>query len=151
EMFKDNDGVIFGLMNEPYDISAAQWLAVANRAIGAIRSTGAGNLIAIPVTQWSGAHSWRRSGDTALEGVIDPFDRYVIEVHQYFDEDSSGKSPVAVSGSCGSERLRDFQAWARQKGVKAFLGEFGGADNAASRNALADICQEMSANSDVWL
>lgn len=151
ELFKDDDGVVFGLMNEPYGISAAQWLSVANRTIGAIRSVGAKNLITVPGTQWSGAHSWYRSGNTALENVIDPLERYVIEVHQYFDDDSSGKSPVAVSGSCGSERLREFQNWARQRRVKAFLGEFGGADNPASHNALADICQEMSANPDVWL
>jgi endoglucanase len=151
EMFTDNERVILGLVNEPFDISAAQWLEIANRAIAAIRSSGARNLIAVPGTQFSGAHSWLRSGNTALEGVIDPLNRYVIEVHQYFDHDSSGKSPEAMSGSCGSERLQDFQAWARQKRVKAFLGEFGGADNPASHNALADICQEMSANADVWL
>jgi endoglucanase len=150
-MFKDNEQVVLGLMNEPFDISATQWLEIANSAIAAIRSIGARNLITVPGTRFTGAHSWFYSGNTVLEGVIDPLNRYVIEVHQYFDHDSSGTSPEAVSGSCGSERLQGFQAWARHKGVKAFLGEFGGADNPASLNALADICQEMSANADVWL
>ena len=66
-------------------------------------------------------------------------------------DDSSGTSPNARSGSCGSESLQAFQKWARVKGMKAFLGEFGGANNPTSLNALADICQKMSANSDVWL
>jgi endoglucanase len=150
-LFKGNEKVIFGLMNEPYEIPAPQWLQIANRAIAAIRRAGGTNLITVPGTAWTGAHSWLSSGNTALEGVVDPLNRFAIEVHQYLDQDSSGTSPEAMSGSCGSERLQVFQAWARKRGVKAFLGEFGAADNPAALNALADICQEMSANPDVWL
>jgi endoglucanase len=150
-MFKDNDRVIFGLMNEPAGISADAWLQIANRAIVAIRDTGAKNLLTVPGTAYTGAHSWLSSGNAALAGVIDPLNHFAIEVHQYFDDNSSGTSPKATSGSCGSDRLRDFQNWARKNRLKAFLGEFAAAANPASLNALADICQEMSANPDVWL
>jgi endoglucanase len=150
-LFKDNDRVIFGLMNEPTDISASAWLEIANRVIGAIRDTGAANLLTVPGTNYTGAHSWRSSGNTALAGVVDPGNRFAIEVHQYFDDNSSGTTPKATSGSCGTDRLREFQDWARKNKLKAFLGEFGAAANPASLNALADICQEMSANPDVWL
>jgi hypothetical protein len=138
-------------MNEPTDISASAWLEIANRVIGAIRDTGAANLLTVPGTNYTGAHSWRSSGNMALAGVVDPGNRFAIEVHQYFDDNSSGTTPKATSGSCGTDRLREFQDWARKNKLKAFLGEFGAAANPASLNALADICQEMSANPDVWL
>ena len=150
-LFKNNDRTVFGLMNEPCNISAAAWLAIVNRAIVAIRNTGAANLLAIPGTNYTGAHSWMASGNSIFTEVIDPADRFAIEVHQYFDARSSGTTPNATSGSCGSDRLRAFQDWARANKLKAFLGEFGAAANPASLNALSDICQEMSANPDVWL
>jgi endoglucanase len=150
-IFKNNDRIVFGLMNEPYGISAAAWLEIANRAIAAIRGTGAANLLTVPGTNYTGAHSWSSSGNSIFANVVDPANRFAIEVHQYFDDNSSGTAPAATSGTCGSDRLRSFQDWARENKLKAFLGEFGAAANPASLNALSDICQEMSANADVWL
>lgn len=57
--FKDDSSVIFGLMNEPNGISATDWATAAQGAINAIRKTGARNLILVPGTAYSGAHSWR--------------------------------------------------------------------------------------------
>ena len=39
--FKDDDAVVFGLMNEPNAIDASQWAPIAQAAIDAIRATGA--------------------------------------------------------------------------------------------------------------
>ena len=150
-MFKSNDLVVFGLMNEPFDISAEDWLAVANHTIAAIRNTGAANWILVPGTAYTGAHSWLSSGNTVLAGVADPLDRFAIEVHQYFDWNSSGTSPTAVSATIGSDRIKAFQDWARKSGLRAFLGEFGAADNPTALSALADICREMKDNADVWM
>jgi endoglucanase len=150
-LFAADERVVLGLMNEPHGLSAADWLAIANRAIAAIRGCGAGNLLLVPGTAYTGAHSWLGSGNGVMSGVVDPLDHFAIEVHQYFDANSSGTSSEVVSGSCGTERLSEFQAWARERGLKAFLGEFGAAGSEVGRNALADICQEMSSNPDVWL
>lgn len=150
-MLKDNELVAFGLMNEPFDISAEDWLDVANQTIAAIRKTDAANWILVPGTAYTGAHSWFSSGNVAMVGVTDPLDRFAIEVHQYFDWNSSGTSTTAVSTTIGSERIKDFQVWARENGLRAFLGEFGAADNPTALSALADICREMRANADVWM
>lgn len=56
--FANRKGVLFGLMNEPHDIKAPDWLEAANTAIRSIRTVGARNLILVPGTNWSGAHSW---------------------------------------------------------------------------------------------
>lgn len=149
--FKSNEKVIFGLMNEPAGLPALKWLEIANEAIAAIRGRGARNMIFVPGTEYSGAHSWFTAGNTVLERVKDPRDNFAIEVHQYFDGDSSGTKPAAVSGTIGSERIDAFQTWTRKLGFRAFLGEYNGSRDAVSARALMDLCDEMQANPDVWL
>jgi len=151
QLFKNDARVLFGLMNEPVGIGVDDWLGCVNAAIASIRATGAENLILVPGIEYSGAHSWQRLGNTKMADVVDPLNRFAFEVHQYLDPDSSGTKPEAVSGTIGSERIAVFQAWARHHGFKAILGEFNGGRNRTSYNALADLCQEITANPDVWL
>lgn len=150
-LFKADERVVFGLMNEPVHVSATDWLEISNRTIANIRDEGATNLITVPGTAYTGAHSWLASGNAVMSGIVDSLDHFAIEVHQYFDRDSSGTTPTTVSSTCGSDRLRDFQDWARQHKLKAFLGEFGATAAPISLGALSDICDEMRANDDVWL
>jgi endoglucanase len=150
-MFKDDSRVLFGLMNEPVGLAAEAWLGIVNRAIAAIRGTQARNLILVPGVAYTGAHSWVRAGNAVLAGVRDPLQNFAFDVHQYVDRDSSGTHPEVVSGTIGSERIEAFQNWARGHGFKAVLGEFNAGRNPAGYNALHDLCQEMSANPDVWL
>lgn len=150
-LFKNDERVLFGLMNEPVGIAVDDWLRCSNAAIAAIRQTGAKNLVLVPGVEYSGAHSWHRLGNEAMAKVVDPLDHFAFEVHQYFDEDSSGTKPDALSGTIGSERIASFQDWARDGGFKAILGEFNGGRNPTAYNALNDLCQEMTANPDVWL
>lgn len=151
DLFKDDGRICFGLMNEPVGLAAEAWLAIVNRVIATIRQTGARNLILVPGVAYTGAHSWLRSGNIAMKGVLDPQKNFALEVHQYFDHDSSGTRPQAVSATIGSERIQAFQTWARENGFRAFLGEFGAGGDETSLKALADICREMKANADVWL
>jgi len=150
-LFKSDGRVLFGLMNEPVGIGIDDWLRCANAAIAAIRQTGAENLILVPGIGYTGAHSWQRLGNVAMANVVDPLNHFAFEVHQYFDSDSSGTKPNAVSGTIGSERIASFQKWAREHNFKAFLGEFNGGRNPTAYSALDDLCQEMIANPDVWL
>ena len=71
-LFKGDQQVFFNLMNEPVGPSAERWLGIANRAITAIRGTGAPNLILVPGVAYTGAHSWHASGNTVMAGVEDP-------------------------------------------------------------------------------
>src|SRR4029077_3902111 len=56
--YKDNNLVIFGLMNEPVELRTETWLEAANIAIENIRRTGAKNLILVPGIGWTSAHGW---------------------------------------------------------------------------------------------
>jgi endoglucanase len=148
---KHQSHVIFGMMNEPADIDAKDWLPIANATLAAIRETGATNLVLVPGVAYTGAHSWYKAGNTALDGIRDPANTLAIEVHQYLDGNSSGTTGHAVSETIGAERLQAFQNWAREKKFKAFLGEFGSGPEPTNLKALENIVREVESNRDVWI
>lgn len=154
--YRDNNRVVFGLMNEPHGITSETWLSAANEAIGAIRAAGAKNLILVPGTAWTGAHSWASlsygtPNAVTMLNVNDPANNYAYDVHQYFDKDSSGTKPECVSAAIGAERISNITTWAKTNKKQLFLGEFGGSRTdlcyQAVRNTLASIQQ----NPDVWI
>ena len=90
-LFKDNAQVVFGLMNEPNGMTAAEWYPAMQAAINEIRNVvEARNLVLAPGIAFTGAHSWVTSGNaTEMLTITDPDNNLVIEAHQYFDSDSS--------------------------------------------------------------
>jgi endoglucanase len=153
---RDNDRVWFGLVNEPNDLPAEQWLGAANAAIAAIREAGAANRILVPGTAYTGAHSWLAdwyggANGTSMLGVEDPLDNYVYEVHQYLDDDSSGTKPTVVSPTIGRERLASFAQWCRDHGKQGFLGEFAVAATPEGQAAVEDMLASMEQDRDVWV
>jgi endoglucanase len=154
--YRDNEWVIFGLMNEPYGIRSDVWRTAVEAAIAEIRATGARNLILVPGTAWTGAHSWTkaRDGDSNAEAfgtLSDPADNMAFEVHQYMDSDYSGTSSDCQSETIGRETLVKFTQWLRETGHRGFLGEFGAADNPVCLAALDQMLKYISENSDVWI
>lgn len=154
--FANEPDVLFGLMNEPYDIPASDWLGMANDAIAGIRSVGARNLILVPGTRWTGAHSWRAdnpggSNADVMRGVKDSIDNYAYEFHQYLDADSSGTAAGCVAAEAANAALVDVTAWLRETGKKGFLGEFGGSQDAACLSGLKAMTKTLDDNADAWL
>ncbi|MDR3690025.1 MAG: glycoside hydrolase family 5 protein [Fimbriimonas sp.] len=155
-VFKGDDRVWFGLVNEPYGVSADRWVTSANAAIRAIRQSGAKNLILVPGVAWTGAWTWNAKyygvpNGQAMDRIVDPGKHYAIEVHQYLDADSSGTKPSVVSRTIGSERLKDFVDWCRARKLKAFLGEFAAGDTPDGQAAIEDMLNAMERDRDVWL
>lgn len=148
---RKNDHLIYGLMNEPYDLAAEAWLPMANDAIAAVRNAGARALILVPGVAYTGAHSWHASGNTQLAGIRDPQNHVAIEVHQYLDGDSSGKTRDIVSETIGVERIAAFEAWAREHKFKAFLGEFGAGADQRGLAALSNLVRALERAPDVWI
>ena len=155
--FSNRKGVAFGLMNEPHDLKAPDWLELANTAIRSIRTVGARNLILVPGTNWTGAHSWSAdvlgggANGTVMLGVKDPLDFYAFEFHQYLDSDSSGTHPVCDGTDNAVKGMNDVTDWLRKNGKRGFLGEFGVAANDGCLDGLRQMLDVMDANSDVWL
>lgn len=155
EDYKDDAGVQFGLMNEPKDISAPQWLASANAAIAAIRETGATNLILVPGTLWSGAHSWEEDIEGGANGTVmldvkDPMENHAYEVHQYLDADFSGKAKTCARADDAVKALERFTEWLKRNGKRGFLGEFGGSADPACLDGLARMTAVIEKESAVW-
>jgi endoglucanase len=148
---KNEPHVIFGMMNEPADIAPDVWLEIANQTLAAIRASGASQLVLVPGVAYTGAHSWYAAGNTAMNALHDPGNNFAIEVHQYLDSDSSGRSGQSVSETIGRERLQDFQTWARDNKLQAFLGEFGCGRDAKSLKALNAMVREVESKPDVWI
>ncbi len=152
--FKGSANVMFGLMNEPQLTDANQWLGLVNKAIAAIRATGAAQEILVPGLNWSGAFNWTSGTNASVLGkagaIVDPLGNYAFEVHQYLDADTSGTSASVVSATIGVERLTAITDWARTEGVRLYLGEIGVADNALALTALDKSMAFLLANDDVW-
>lgn len=154
--FANQEGIVFGLMNEPYDIGASDWLEVANLSIAAIRAEGARNLVLVPGTIWTGAATWfndRPGGSNAavMLGVKDPAGHFAYEFHQYMDVDFSGKHPTCEKAEEVTQALVTLSGWLRDNGKRGFLGEFGGSSDGACLDGLAAMTGVLAANSDVWI
>ena len=117
----------------------------------AIRDSGARNLITVPGTNYTGAHSWTTSDNgTVMLGVVDPLDNWIYEVHQYLDADSSGTSPDCASTTVGVDAMTKLTAWLKTNRRRAMLGEFGAANNATCLAALDGLLKHMDDNRDVY-
>lgn len=155
-MFAGQDNIIFGLMNEPYDISAEDWLSAANGAISAIRQTGAGNLVLVPGTSWTGAHSWS-GGDygtpnaEVMSKVADPAGNYAYELHQYLDVDFSGKNEECSRAADAVKAVETIGDWLAGQGRKGFLGEFAVPALVQCQSALSDMVAAVENRPDVWM
>ncbi len=154
--YKTNNRVIFGLMNEPHDMTTELWRDDANVAISAIRATGATNLILVPGNGYTGAASWLLNwygtpNGTVMLSITDPLNNFAFDVHQYLDTDSSGTSENCISSTIGSQRLNAFTNWLRTNNRRGFLGEFAGGRNTTCYAALGNMLDYMDANNDVWL
>lgn len=155
-LYKDNERVVFGLMNEPHDQPAEQWRASAAAAIRAIRQAGAKNLVLVPGVAWTGAHSFVHGtygvpNAVALKDIVDPAGNYAYEVHQYLDSDFSGTHPSCQSAEIGAASLREVTTWLRDNHKKGFLGEFGASSETTCLAALTAMLGFMRDNADVWL
>ncbi|MBB5944357.1 MULTISPECIES: glycoside hydrolase family 5 protein [unclassified Xanthomonas] len=154
--FKGDDNVIFGLMNEPNAVSSTDWASAAQAAIDAIRKAGANNLILVPGTAYTGAHSWRStsygtSNAVALQPLKDPRNRMAFEAHQYLDRDNSGTKGECVSATAGAEKLAGFVSWLRENKKVGFIGEFATANTPTCNQALENMLSYMQKNDDVIL
>jgi endoglucanase len=155
--FKDNDHVIFGLMNEPPGtpvITTELWFTAAQAAIDSIRLTDAENLILVPGNYYTGAWSWvsgNGQGTANADALaVSPIQdtNFAFEVHQYLDSNYSGTSPSIDHDPVLA--LSAFTTWLQLTGNKGFLAEFAVAEGLIQQAAVTAMLADVAANSDVW-
>lgn len=154
--YKANDKVIFGLMNEPVKLGAADWAAVAQDTVRGIRASGARNLVLVPGANWSGAHSWLKpigrgpSNGDVLAGFRDPGNNMAFDFHQYFDANSAGTATGCVTAAQAEYRLSVATNWLRAHGRRGMLTEFGVSQNPDCGPVLTAALRHLAANPE-WL
>jgi endoglucanase len=147
--FKAYPNAIFGLMNEPNKQSPQQWRVIAEQSVTAIRKAGAPQLILIPGSYWTGAHSWVSTGNAAAWAGYHGDNNFAFEVHQYLDNNSSGTQMACVKGK-GANVLDAASAWARTNRVKLFMGEMGWSWWSTCLPEGQAMTNYMSRSADVW-
>lgn len=154
--YRGRPKLVFALMNEPYDIKAEDWLAAANLAIAAIRKAGANNLILVPGTAYTGAHSWTKdlgTGNNAkvMVAVADPLNNYAYELHQYLDADFSGRNAECSGAGAAAKGIDEVTGWLKANGKRGFLGEFAASSDPACIGAMSKILATINAAKGEWI
>ncbi len=149
--FGHANNVLFGLMNEPQLPDARQWADDQQKAIDAIRATGASNRILASGIGWDGAHNFASLNGSALAALHDPKRRLAFEVHQYFDQNSSGTTDGCIDPDQAVKRLASFSDWLRAHHQQGFLGEFGVSRRPECLHVLDQVMANIKANASLWL
>jgi endoglucanase len=115
--FKDNEKVIFGIMNEPHDMKTSLVIDNNQAAIDAIRKSGAKQLILAPGNSWSGGHAWTEGTDsnTQLIKLKDPANNFAFDIHEYMDQDFSGTHAACTQPA---STLAGVTSWLKQNNYK---------------------------------
>lgn len=162
DIYKGNPRVLYGLSNEPTNISTVQWYKAAQAAIDGIRSTGATQTIMIAGNGFSQPSTWNDTWyDTATPKVSnaigwltlkDPKNNLIVSVHTYFDQNSGGGAEDIVSKTIVAERLAPVIAWARKNKLKVHLSELGlSSKNSLAKDAIDTTLKFINDNSDVMV
>jgi endoglucanase len=141
-IFKDNPNVMFGLINEPNNMSTMQWWSAAQAAVTGIRNSGATQRIFVPGNGYTGASTWTNNFyDTAAtkrsnaygylnangvgQPIVDPLDNMAVEVHTYVDQNEGGGATDISSNTAARDHVAVVVNEAKLRGYKVYLGEIG--------------------------
>ncbi|KKI22020.1 glycoside hydrolase family 5 protein [Sphingomonas sp. Ag1] len=153
--YRNDSRIAFGLMNEPNGIDGALWRDIAQETLSAIRITGARNLVLVPGSNWTGAHSWTKGGERSnaarMSSLRDPVRNMAFEMHQYLDAHSTGTSDACISPEQVATRLASATEWLREHHARGFLGEFGAPPTSDCLVALETMVSLLDDGRDVWL
>jgi endoglucanase len=155
--YKSNPKVLYGLSNEPHDMSTVQWFSAAQAAITGIRSTGSMQMIFVPGNGWSGSSTWTNpnvdtatvkvANSTAFLTLKDPANNLVASIHMYLDSNGGGGTTGIVSATIGVERLTAAVNWAKANSVRLHLSEIAGSQaNPLASTAIKNLFDYIQAN-----
>jgi endoglucanase len=143
--YKSNSKVIFGIMNEPHDLTISTWAATVQKVVTAIRSTGAtSQMILLPGTDYTSAGNFIENGSgAALMAVTNPdgtTTNLIFDVHKYLDSDNSGQHAECVTNNIDSA-FSPLATWLRSNSRQALLSETGGGN---VQSCATYMCQQLA-------
>ncbi|KZL64167.1 endoglucanase iii [Colletotrichum incanum] len=154
QKYKDNEKVVFELMNEPHDLDIKIWAATCQKVVTAIRQAGAASqMILLPGTNFNSAEFLVSSGSAeALAAITNPdgtTDNLIIDVHKYLDEDNSGTHKPCTTDNV--ESFRTVAEFLRSKGRKGLVSETGASSDASCFTSFCAQNAFINQNSDVFI
>ncbi|KAJ7596855.1 glycoside hydrolase family 5 protein [Mycena floridula] len=150
--YAKNPKIIFGIMNEPHDLtSVSTWVDSVQAAVNAIRRAGAvSQHMLLPGSSWSSAQAFPTEAGPLLIKVRDPVggtDKLLFDVHKYLDSDNSGTHPECVTDNVAVlQTLVDFLK--ANGGRRALLSETGGGNTDSCETMLGAELAFVKANAD---
>lgn len=131
-------------MNEPHDLTIADWATSVQAAVTAIRQAGAtDNICLLPGTDYTSAGAFldNGSGDALLKvtNIDGGTDNLVFDVHKYLDSDNSGTNAACTTDN--ADAFTTLGKWLEQQGRQAMLTETGG--GASDESCLTDLCAQL--------
>jgi len=152
--YASDSKVIFGIMNEPHDLTMSTWAVSVQAAVTAIRAAGAtSQLILLPGTGYTSAAGFETNSAPALSTVKDSdgtVSKLIYDVHKYMDSDGSGTSSTCVSNEISSA-FQSLATYLRTNKRQAFLSETGGGNTASCEQYVCQALAYLNQNSDVYL
>ncbi|EIW74795.1 glycoside hydrolase family 5 protein [Coniophora puteana RWD-64-598 SS2] len=142
--YKDDDHIIFGVMNEPHDLDVPTWVQSVQAAINAIRAAGANSqYILMPGSSYSSAGALPTEAGPLLVKLTDPAggtDKLLFDVHFYLDSDGSGSHTDCTKN--GVDVMTTLANWLNSNGNRqAILSETGGGSTSSCET---DLNQELA-------
>ncbi|ESZ90854.1 endoglucanase II [Sclerotinia borealis F-4128] len=154
--YKGNTKLIFGLMNEPHDLtSITTWAASVQAAVTAIRQAGAtSTMLLLPGSDYASAGAFISDGSAAALSTVKNLDgtttNLIFDVHKYLDSDNSGTHTECVTNNIDAA-FAPLATWLRTNRRQAILSETGGGNTASCKTYLCQQVAYLNANSDVYL
>ncbi|KAF8318152.1 cellulase-domain-containing protein [Clavulina sp. PMI_390] len=152
--FKDNEKVVFGLMNEPHDMYTSLVFKNNQAAITAIRKAGANQMILAPGNAYTGGHDWTQAkgnhdpSSKYMHQLQDPVNNTAMDIHEYLDYDFSGTHKTCNHSFAAN--LEPLTVWLKENNLKAFISEFGG-DNSTSCETLLPAAMKYLSENDEYI
>ncbi|KAL7420419.1 hypothetical protein Q5752_005390 [Cryptotrichosporon argae] len=152
--YKDNELVMFGIMNEPHDLDITTWATTCQGVVNAIRAAGATTqTIVIPGNGYDTASDYYDDANDALLNITDPAtgdtSLLIFDVHKYLDSDGSGSSSTCTTN--GVDTFTSLATWLRAEGRQAIVSEIGAGDNSGCITDLSGALDYLVENDDVFV
>jgi len=140
EKFGTNDRLIYGLMNEPHDLTVSTWAESLQYVVTELRAAGSTNYLLLPGSNYTSAAAMPTVAGPYLVNITDPLGgtgKLLIDVHQYLDSDNSGTSATCVTNNVAT--LTTLVTWLKANGDRqAILSETGGGNTASCETDLGE-------------
>lgn len=138
KQFAGNSKVIFGIMNEPHDLSMSTWATTVQAAVTAIRQAGAtSQYMLLPGTIFSHCDQFVSGANDPLLNVKDSdgtTSKLLFDIHQYLDSDGSGTHTTCTTNAVSA--LTACNSWMASHGRQALLTETGSSSDSSCVNNL---------------